>query len=311
VSATHRIGADENGLGARLGPLVVTAVLARVSGSGEDLFAKKLPKAVAAMIGDSKARMSHSDVSLGEAWARALCPGAETPDAVFTALSLDGAEALRAPCPGHVCAQCWSAKSEAFTAEPELVEQARATTRKLEARGLELLSVKSAVRCTHVLNRDLGAGKNRFVTDLHAMEQLVLSHRERAGSEVLAICGKVGGIADYSRFFGPLSQSLHVTLERGRALSAYRFPGLGEVRFVRDADARDPLVMLASLVGKWVRELMMARVARWYADAGGGAAYPSGYHDPVTARFVEATRVARRTRDVPDDCFERAKAGDE
>jgi len=74
---------------------------------------------------------------------------------------------------------------------------------------------------------------------------------------------------------------------------------------LRDADARDPLVMLASLVGKWVRELLMARVSDWYSVD--RSERPSGYHDPETARFVDATALVRRERRVPDICFERAR----
>jgi len=308
VSASFRIGVDENGLGARLGPMVVTAVLARVDPGGARLLSRKLPKRIAALIGDSKQRVSHDDVALGEAWARALvAPEAPCPQAVFARLSLEGVERLAVPCPEHVHAQCWSAHGESFSAEHQLVADALRVRAELAARGVDVLSVKSSVICTERLNAALAAGKNRFVADLHAMESLVLAHRAQAQADVVAICGKVGGMADYSRFFGPLGGRLHVVLEQRRAHSAYRFPGLGELHFVRDADASDALVMLASLVGKWVRELLMARVARWYDDAGA----PSGYHDPVTARFVEATALVRQGRRVPDTCFERVRARDE
>jgi hypothetical protein len=53
----------------------------------------------------------------------------------------------------------------------------------------------------------------------------------------------------------------------------------------------------------------MARIVRHHraAAAGAGTELPdaSGYHDPVTARFVEATRLTRRRSGLPDDCFER------
>jgi ribonuclease HII len=114
-------------------------------------------------------------------------------------------------------------------------------------------------------------------------------------------------MGDYSKFFGPLSGYLHAVLEQGRGRSAYRFPGLGEVHFVRDADASDPLVMLASLVGKYVRELLMNRVARFYVADHEPDARPSGYHDPHTARFVQATALLRLQRSVPNGCFERAR----
>jgi hypothetical protein len=73
---------------------------------------------------------------------------------------------------------------------------------------------------------------------------------------------------------------------------------------VRDADASDPLVMLASLVGKWVRELFMSRIARHYPSKADDPR-PSGYHDPVTDRFVRATALLRKKREIPARCFER------
>ncbi len=311
---SYRIGADENGLGARLGPLVVTAVLARVDERGERLLSRKLPKKLRARLADSKQLVAHGDVALGEAWARALFgPDARTPAELFSRLSLEGEARLREPCPGHVVGQCWSVAGEGFVAEPELVSELVGLEKELRERGVEVITAKSSVVCTDGLNRARAEGRNRFVVDLHAMERLVLALRDQAGSEVRAVCGKVGGMGDYARFFGPLGGWLHVVLEQRRERSAYRFPGVGELAFVQDADGKDALVMLASLIGKYVRELLMGRVARWYGPALGedAADGPSGYNDPVTARFVEATALVRDERRVPDRCFERERAGDE
>ncbi len=302
----YRVGVDENGLGARLGPLIVSAVLARVDAAGARTLSRRLPKRVAADLDDSKRLVSHGDFALGEAWARVLAgEAAATPEALFASLSLEGEASLREPCPSHVERQCWSCDGEGFGAPDDVVERVRRHRDFLATRGVEIVAVRSSVVCTKRLNQARERGVNRFVADLHAMERLVLSLGEHAGSDVSAVCGKVGGMADYSRFFGPLAGWLHAEVEKRPACSRYRFPGLGEIAFVRDADARDPLVMLASLIGKYVRELLMARVARFYGDA-----RPSGYSDPVTARFVEASALARQQRRVPDVCFERARSAD-
>jgi ribonuclease HII len=86
---------------------------------------------------------------------------------------------------------------------------------------------------------------------------------------------------------------------------------VGELYFVRDADAHDVLVMLASLVGKWVRELLMARIARYYEPDAVPEEWPSGYHDPQSARFVAASALARKQREIPATCFERARDANE
>ena len=307
MAHAHRIGADENGLGARLGPLVVTAALARVTDRGHRLLERKAPKRLRDDLGDSKELVSHKDFALGEAWARALTgDAAKSPAELFERLTFEGVSALQEPCPGHVREQCWSIANEAFIADDRTVERLKKHLYHWSERGVEVLEIRSSVLCVKRLNEARGIGHNRFVSDLHAMERLVLALRERAGSDVFAVCGKVGGMGDYSRFFGPLSMRLHSVLASGRARSGYYFPGLGEVHFVRDVDSHDQLVMLASMVGKYVRELLMSRVSSFYTS-GTDAVKPSGYHDPVTSKFVLSTALNRRKKKIPDQCFERAR----
>lgn len=302
---TYRIGADENGLGSRLGPLIVTAVLARADERGLKALGRRLPKAVRSTLDDSKRLVSHTDVRLGEAWARELTGGvARTPAELFASISLEGIEKLGEPCPREARAQCWTVEGETFEADPELVARVARHRALLSERGIEFVALRSSVVCTERLNHARKDGRNRFVSDLHAMETLVLELRRLAGENVTAVCGKVGGIGEYSRYFGPLGGWLHSILGEAHAKSAYHFPTVGELRFVRDADASDPLVMLSSLVGKWVRELFMGRIARHYPSEG-DEPRPSGYHDPVTARFVRRTALVRKKRKVPDRCFER------
>jgi ribonuclease HII len=320
VPFEFRVGADENGLGARLGPLVVTAVLARVNERGRRTLSRKLPQAIRADLDDSKRLLSHTDVALGEAWARALAPtGARSPAELFQRLSLEGMSKLQKPCATHVAGQCWNEQAEAFQAAAEVVARVQKHRAALAERGVELLSVRSSVLCTKRLNEARGRGTNRFVADLHAMESLVLEMREQAGADVEAVCGKVGGIAEYSKFFGPLSGRLHAIMAEGRARSGYRFPGLGEIHFVRDADAADPLVSLSSLIGKYVRELFMSRIGEHYEPRKAltprgvdenDERRPSGYHDPVTAGFVLRSQLLRRKRNIPDHCFERERANE-
>jgi ribonuclease HII len=307
LASPFRIGVDENGLGSRLGPLVVTAVLARVDARGSQTLARRLPRSLRASLDDSKKLISHADVRLGEAWARELGGlDAADPATLFERLSLEGGVKLRERCPTQAEGQCWGTGRESFEAEPKLLRQVARHRALLAGRGVALVAVKTSVVCTEALNRGRRAGKNRFVMDLHAMEALVLALRREAAADVSAVCGKVGAMADYSRFFGPLGGWLHNVLEEGPARSAYRFPTVGEIAFERDADGAHPLVMLASLVGKYVRELLMARIAAHYPE-GEDEAQPSGYHDPVTHAFVERTALVRKRRKVPDRCFERER----
>jgi ribonuclease HII len=313
------IGADENGLGPKLGPMVVTAVLARMHDDGHKVIERKPRGGMAKRLGDSKGLVAHGNIALAEAWSRALVArGAgrhswgERPDDVLDAITLDDRDDLKRPCPRHVEAQCWSSQRERFS-DPELMgntlKLVNGDLDRLAKRGVDVIAVRSVVVCTRRLNDAVERGQSRFVVDLHAMERLVLALREIAGADVDAVCGKVGGFGEYGKAFGPLAGRLHTVLEQGRARSAYRFPGIGEIAFVRDGDASNLLVGMASLVGKYVRELLMDRIVQYYSAHDDALPAASGYHDPVTKRFIVGTEALRRKRRIPGDCFERTKLG--
>lgn len=308
--ACIRVGIDENGLGPRLGPLVVTAVVATTSGPGHRAAESRARGSLRTRLADSKKLVAHGDTALGEAWARAIArrmgfADPPTPDALVRALSLDDPAELRAPCPSGHAEQCWNAQGESFTAEESLVRRVGQDLDRLAARGVVVDRAAFVVTCTRRLNASVDRGLTRFHVDLHAMERLAIEARGRAGRDVLATCGKVGGFDRYAPAFGPLSGHLHAVVVEGRARSEYAVPGLGRIAFVRDADDRHLLVSMASLVGKWARDLLMARIVRYHRERDPDLPDASGYHDPVTTRFVEATRLARRDRALPDECFER------
>src|SRR6266511_2710939 len=146
-----RIGIDENGLGPRLGPLVVTAVVARVTADGHIVAARKPRGALAKRLGDSKAMVSHGDVALGEAWARALGArlglDATGPDSLIHGLALDTKSELRRICPSHVEAQCWNVQTESFQADGDLVARVAKDLERLAGRGVDIVGVRSGLVC--------------------------------------------------------------------------------------------------------------------------------------------------------------------
>jgi ribonuclease HII len=310
----HRfmVGVDENGLGPRLGPLVVTAISARTSEEGNRRAARAPRGRLATRLGDSKKLVAFGDDTLGEAWARALARRlsrpAESPAELFRALALDPDTSLREPCPAPHVDQCWSSLEESFQAPDALVDEVQRDLAELQAKGIDVCQAHIAVVCAKRLNEAAVRGTTRFHLDLHAMERLALAARELAGEEISAVCGKVGGFDRYAPHFGPLGGRLHVALEEGRARSEYRIPGFGTIGFVRDADARHLLVCMASLVGKWARDLFMSRIVRYHRAENPDLPNASGYHDPVTSRFIRASALVRRRRALPDACFERMRA---
>ncbi|MDP9002233.1 MAG: hypothetical protein M3O46_19240 [Myxococcota bacterium] len=309
-----RVGIDENGLGPRLGPLVVTAIVARVVDGGHKRVHTRPRGGLRTRLGDSKRLVAYGDSSLGEAWARAIVGRMghrepDEPEGLVRLLSLDDAETLRSPCPSDHIEQCWGKAGEAFAAEPKLLSEVSRDLDRLAQQGVTVLRAACVVTCTRRLNDGIAHGFTRFHADLHAMERLALDARARAGTDVIATCGKVGGFDYYPAAFGPMNGRLHAVAEEGRARSEYSVPGLGVIAFVRDAEDKNLLVGMASLVGKWVRDLLMSRIVRYHRAQSPDLPDASGYHDPVTTRFVEASRLARKRGALPDECFERRAWG--
>jgi hypothetical protein len=231
----------------------------------------------------------------------------DTVDALLGEVLLDAPEQLQRACPPGASPQCWSTPV-ALPCFGGDVAAGRAMLAGLRKRGVRLRHAQSAVACTGTLNARLRAGQSRVEVDLELMERLVLSARARAGAEVHAICGMVGGIRNYTaklRHF----PATGVTPRRARDRTlAYDVAGVGQVRFEIDADTRHLPVALASMVGKYVRELWMARQNRFYRAHDAQLADVSGYHDPVTRRFIAASAKLRLSLGVDDDCFLRLNA---
>jgi ribonuclease HII len=303
------VGVDENGLGPLLGPLVTTAVTVETA-----RYSQKRHGAVGRELGidDSKNTAGFGRMAVAEGLTLALlaarCGQVCTDvDQLFAALLLDARDALVRPCPETSRSQCWS-RPLPLPCFGGNVEEGAAMLRKLVKRGVEVTHVRSALACTGVLNNLLARGQSRVEVDLELMERLVLDARAVAGEELAAICGMVGGIRNYPAKMRHWPQHGVSVLKAPRPTLAFMVGGVGKVSFEIDADAHHLPVALASMVGKYVRELWMARQNRFYLEHDASLEEVSGYHDPVTQRFIGATVQLRRSLGIVDDCFVRKAA---
>lgn len=303
------VGIDENGLGPILGPLVTTAVSFQLSRYNPARHAS-----VGRVLGidDSKATAGFGQMAQAEGLALALVErlaGRPIDDltTLFECLLLDSPASLQEPCPSSAKPQCWSVPV-ALPCFGGDVEAGRVMLRGLEKRGLEPVHVRSALACTGSLNTRLRAGQSRVEVDLELMERLVLDARAQLAEPVRAICGMVGGIRNYPARMRHFPRSGLTPLKAALGTLAYDVDGVGHVRFEIDADARHLPVALASMVGKYVRELWMARQNRFYRSHDDSFADVSGYHDPVTRRFIEASATLRVSLGIADACFIRHSA---
>jgi ribonuclease HII len=299
------VGVDENGLGPLLGPLVTTAVtieLARYSPERHGALGRELG------IDDSKATSGFGQMALAEGVALALVEerlGREVSDvdALLDGVLLDKPAALRKPCPAGSLAQCW-ATPLALPCFGGDRQAGRETLKKLQ-RSLRIVHLRSAVSCAGDLNRRLARGQSRVEVDLELMERLVLDARAQLAGDLRAICGMVGGIRNYPEKMRHLPRKGLTPVRAQGGTLAYEVTDVGHVRFEIDADARHLPVALASMVGKYVRELWMARQNHFYRERDPSLQEVSGYHDPITQAFIGATLLLRRKLGVDDACFTR------
>ena len=301
-------GVDENGLGPRLGPLIATGVALELKSYAQGALSKR---GEALGITDSKASSAFGRMALAEGLTLAVLErlhgsAPRTADSLFAELAVDGMVGLRAPCPsGETARQCW-ADSPSLPLFGGDIADGRTRLKALEGRStLRITRARFVLICAGVLNHELSSGRSKLAVDLHAFERLVLDARAATEEPLLAICGMVGGIRKYEGYFGRFPAAHVHRMEESKQRSVYAVDGVGEVRFEVDSDANHLPVAIASMIGKYVREVSMERLNRYYATHDDTLPRVSGYHDPKTRDMVERTEALRYKLQIADACFER------
>lgn len=303
------LGVDENGLGPVLGPLVATSVAMEMPRYDRSALRRR---GLSLGLTDSKQSGGFGKMAFVESVALALLAGEggqDVPgsaDGVLDRVFRDGRSRLRACCPDDPTAdQCWAVELPLpiFGGDPAV---GREVLDKLVGRSrLRVVNVKSRVACAGMLNAHRAAGKHKFDVDFDLFEQLIASMYRVHGAPLLAICGMIGGIRDYAPRFSLFERDRIQPIVGRRTERRYAVEGVGEIRFEIDADARHLPVALASMVGKYVRELCMLRIGEFYRRGDPDLTLASGYRDPVTKRFIEATSLLRKRYGIAQGCFRR------
>jgi ribonuclease HII len=301
------VGVDENGLGPLLGPLVVTAAAFEVDQYDRAGMWRALPGGLRA--DDSKQLFSRATMAAAErdtlGWLAAMGADAATHADLVRSICLPIPWGI--PCgrnepeicrPDTAALPLWS--------EPESDRAREDIGETLELRGVRPMLVRSLVACAGAFNRAVdGPTANKLRLDFEMMLHLLVEIAAETGRELTAICGKVGSTRRYGPWLDGLGRFLWTALEEEPASSTYRISGLGTVSFARDADASHLPVAVASMIGKYLRELAMRRLNRGLGRDPARAA--SGYRDPVTARFVEETARRREELGLEERCFRRSR----
>jgi len=229
-----------------------------------------------------------------------------TADGLLDRVWPEGRPRLRACCPDDgTAAQCWAVDLPLPLFGGDASYGDALLDGLIGRSRLRIADVQSRVACAGVLNAKLVSGTNKLEVDLELFEDLIASVRHRLGSPLLVICGMIGGIRDYASRFSRFKSAGVAPLAGGRGQRRYMIDGVGEVRFEVGADARHLPVALASIVGKYLREISMRRIGEFYRLGHPALNLVSGYHDPLTTRFIEASEPSRLRLGIAPDCFRR------
>lgn len=291
------LGIDENGLGPLLGPMVVTAVAFEALSYDRAAFFESCRGSLVA--DDSKNLFSKAKLGRAEretlAWLKAFglrpAHAQELYDAVVQPAPLglscqgQGVCGARAPTLGLPCfGPAW---------------QDGAQTPVLP--GLRPVGVKAFRLCVGRYNQALAAGLGKLELDFRLMYALCAAFATERGEPVHALCGKVGATRSYGPWLSRAGALLYSAGEERPERSAYQVAGLGALIFEKDADSLHLPVAVASMVGKYLRELAMRELNHVLGRESKDDV--SGYRDPRTKAFVDETEPLRDALGWPQDCF--------
>jgi len=311
------IGVDEAGYGPNLGPLVVAATAWSVPGDprsidlwqvfGDVVYHGRSRDERRIGVADSKVIYSPAGgLSVLERPVRSLLALGDCAPQTFSSLW----EHLSDSSISETVAGPWLADSPLVLpadvdgeCDRQLVARWRDTCADS---GVSLVAVRCGILTAAEFNRLLERYENKAELLSQASLGLVRALWPVDGDEpALFVCDKHGGRNRYAHLLADCLEGRFVVgLEERREVSRYRVDG-SEIRFQRGAESELP-VALASMVAKYVRELVMLQFNRFWCKRVEGLRETRGY--PVDARrFRDEVEPVRRELQIADDMFWRRR----
>jgi len=286
------VGIDENGYGPIMGPLVATAV--GVEGG----------EWVGPEVEDSKRIFRGGGRGKGEEMALLLLQsvGLRPKDfhSLLDGLLVGGIRGLEELCPsdfrfcfGMLPLPVWCRGLDGATSGMG---------------GISVKFVKLTLACPRRFNLLLGKLGSKALVDLFLFSELWEALPEGRWE---VICGKVGSMSRYAEALRVVGWEVLGVLGEGPEESAY-LVSRGRrrllLKFVKDADERILPVALASILGKYVRELSMQSICNSLREAlGEGVGFASGYRDDRTASLLERLLPSLPKVGLPLECLIRRR----
>lgn len=335
ASRILQVGIDEAGYAPRLGPLVVTGVRLERPGAAPDLYEALAPvvsrspgprgaRGGTLHVADSK---KVHDPSKGIArLERGVLPffriALEDPPGrarASTDLSLASGLSSQPPDLSGLDWYAGEALGLPLAADAaDVADSTAALAEHLRGAGISGLRIISKVVTARELNREVSAVPNKAELLVTVVARLMASLLEPltgpggAGArptappgEAVVLVDRLGGRADYRGLLERAFPGVGAwELSRGARESSYSLEGPAggwrcSVTFACGAESACMTVALASMTSKYVRELLMNRLNRWFASRVPGLRPTAGY--PLdAARFLRDTAEFRARRRIPD-----------
>jgi ribonuclease HII len=317
------VGIDEAGYGPNLGPFVMSSVACRVP---DDLAARDLWKVLKTAVrrhpSDDDGRILIEDSKVVYSPVRGLA-GLETGVLASVSPWRNGEQVTLACfverfCPAHSAdlgTETWYSGASLLPVASDAEKLAAAARRfdrccakKRVAWGL----VRSVVVCPTRFNHLLDHWDTKGAVLGQSLAELVQGNRECADdSEPMSFCvDKHGGRNNYGALLQEALPDGMIVVEReGMAESTYRVLGLSrDIRFnIRPrADAEHFCVALASMVSKYLRELLMREFNDFWRARVPGLKSTAGYPDDA-GRFFKQIRPAIEQLGISDATIWRRK----
>jgi ribonuclease HII len=317
---TWMIGIDEAGYGPNLGPFVMTVVACRLPHdcAGRNLWDVLTPAVRRGGKDDGRVHVDDSKVVYSTT--RGLA-GLER--GVFAILGtslgplphLAGLIERLSLRPTELGAEAWYTGTSPLPAVAPAEELGPAAERfhaTCAETGVGPWRARGVVVCPPRFNALLDAHDSKAAILAHALAELLRCGLELAEGEdeVCFHIDKHGGRNTYTaQLQDALDRGVVVPGEEGMARSCYRVLGLDrEVRltFQPRADAEHFCVALASMTAKYVRELLMGELNRFWQQQVPGLRPTAGYPGDA-GRFFEAIRPAAQRLGIAEEAIWRRK----
>lgn len=302
------IGIDEAGYGPNLGPLVMTSAACRVPDSlaGANLW-QVLRRAVRRQRSVADGRILVEDSKIVYTTARGL---ADLEIGVLAVMAIGRdendtclADCINLLCPGlhaELRREPWYAGTSRLPVAAPAVEVAAAAARfekTCRSRQVVWGSIRSILVCPSRFNRVTHQAGSKGAVLALGLAELVRAHQEADGDAEPAFffVDKHGGRNCYAAMLqDALPEGFVLAQQEGSERSVYSVVGLQRpMRLVIEprADRRHFCVALASMISKYVRELLMLEFNHFWQQQVPDLKPTAGYPGDA-ARFYEAIRPA-------------------